>query len=119
MVRLPAQPVLWLLVFVQSIGLCRCLVAQAAGPEYVVATRLADGITGGQDHHEDRPGEQIACDTKVSVKADNDQSNLFVVLLTPALVDILPPTPFLPALSADSAVAPALPHESRSLPLLI
>jgi hypothetical protein len=119
MVRTRFKLVLWLLVLVQSIGLCRCLAMQTSGPEYVTAAHLADGISGDQDDHQDRPGEQVTCDIKVSLKADSDQSDLFVALLTPALFDTLPPPCCLSALPVDAVFAPTQPHQGRNLPLLI
>jgi hypothetical protein len=116
MVRRSFQPVLWLLMFVQGIGLCRCLVAQATGLEHGVVAWVADGVA---DNHQDRPAEQIACDTKVSVKASSEQSNLFVALLTPTVAQILPSPSCVLVLPVEPAFSLALPHEGRNLPLLI
>jgi hypothetical protein len=111
------QPVLWLLVFVQSIGLCRCLVAQAAGPESVVIDRDFEGMAGDHDDHPDEPAGQLSCGTKVSAKAQSGQSNHFVVLVSATAIDI--------STSSDRSTvlppycAPAGSHTDRNLPLLI
>ena len=75
---------LWFVIVMQSIGLCRCIMDRFAVSEEIVVSGSEPCAAGCDSHLPGEPAGRIDCDAPVVFKAKNNASETDLAMLPPA-----------------------------------